>query len=68
LGLCSCIQKSHPQGPLGLIKEGAYSDIRIVDDDPTKDIRLLADADNKALITKAGKIYKIELSSRAQQN
>ena len=44
---------------LGVIKEGAYADIIIVNGDPTRDIRLLMDADkNIDLIMKDGKIYK----------
>jgi hypothetical protein len=44
---------------LGVIKEGAFADILIVNGDPTKDIRLLMDADkNIDLIMKDGKIYK----------
>jgi len=42
-----------------VIKEGAFADIIIVDGDPTKDIRLLMDANkNIGLIMKDGKIYK----------
>jgi cytosine/adenosine deaminase-related metal-dependent hydrolase len=46
-------------GPLGVIKEGAYADIILVDGDPTTDIRLLMDANqNIDLIIKDGKIYR----------
>jgi len=49
----------YPGAALGVIKEGAYADIIIVNGDPTKDIRLLMDADkNIDLIMKDGKIYK----------
>ena len=52
---------NHPyqDGPLGVIKEGAYADILLVDGNPLEDIRLLADPDsNLKLIMKDGKIYK----------
>jgi imidazolonepropionase-like amidohydrolase len=42
-----------------VIKEAAFADIILVNGDPTKDIRLLMDADkNINLIMKDGKIYK----------
>jgi len=51
----------HPykQGPLGVIKPGAYADILLVDGNPMKDISLLGDnGKNLALIMKDGRIYK----------
>jgi len=46
-------------GPLGVIQEGAYADILIVDGNPLEDILLLGDAEtNISLIMKDGKIYK----------
>jgi imidazolonepropionase-like amidohydrolase len=49
-------------GPLGVIEEGAYADILIVDGNPLEDILLLGDAKaNIPLIMKDGKIYKDEL-------
>jgi imidazolonepropionase-like amidohydrolase len=51
----------YPHGDLGMIKEGAYADILLIDGDPTKDIRLLMDSDNIDLIMKDGVIYKNEL-------
>jgi len=54
----------HPykQGPLGVIKEGAYADILLVDGNPLEDLSVLGD-DGKhlSLIMKDGKIYKNEL-------
>ncbi len=52
---------NHPyrEGALGVIQEGAYADILIVNGDPLKDILLLADPDkNLKIIMKDGKIYK----------
>lgn len=46
-------------GPLGVIKEGAYADILVVDGNPLEDILLLGDAKaNIPLIMKDGEIYK----------
>lgn len=46
-------------GPLGVIKEGAYADLLLVDGNPLKDITLLAKPDeNFKVIMKDGKIYK----------
>jgi len=55
----SGLKNPYPGAALGVIKEGAFADIIIVDGDPTKDIRLLMDANkNIGLIMKDGKIYK----------
>lgn len=51
----------HPyqDGPLGVIEEGAYADIILVDGNPLTDIDLVADPDrNFDLIMKDGVIYK----------
>jgi len=51
----------HPykQGPLGVIKEGAYADILLVDGNPLDDVSILGDnGKNISLIMKDGKIYK----------
>jgi imidazolonepropionase-like amidohydrolase len=46
-------------GPLGVIQEGAYADILLVDGNPLEDILLLVDPEkNLKLIMKDGKIYK----------
>ena len=47
------------EGPLGVIKEGAYADMLLVDGNPLKDVSVLADwKNNLRLIMKDGKIYK----------
>jgi imidazolonepropionase-like amidohydrolase len=51
----------HPyrDGPLGVIAEGAYADLILVDGNPLEDLDLLADPDaNFDLIMKDGVIYK----------
>ena len=52
---------NHPyqDGSLGVIEEGAYADILIVDGNPLEDIELMIDPDkNFKIIMKDGKIYK----------
>ena len=51
----------HPyqEGPLGVIKEGAYADLILVDGNPLENLDLVADAEaNFDLIMKDGVIYK----------
>jgi imidazolonepropionase-like amidohydrolase len=49
----------YPDGPLGVIKEGAYADIIVVNGDPLEDLNLVADPENNfAVIMKGGKFYK----------
>ena len=56
--------KRHPyrQGKLGVIEEGAYADLLIVDGNPLEDIMLLAQQGKKLnLIVQDGKIVKNNL-------
>lgn len=47
------------EGPLGVIKEGAYADILLVEGNPVKDVSIMADwKNNLKVIMKDGKIYK----------
>jgi imidazolonepropionase-like amidohydrolase len=49
-------------GPLGVIEEGAYADLLLVNGNPLDDILLLTDPQkNLSLIMKDGKIYKNQL-------
>ena len=49
-------------GPLGVIKEGAYADLLLVNGNPLDDILLLTEPEkNLNLIMKDGKIYKNQL-------
>lgn len=45
-------------GPLGVIKEGAYADILLWKGDPTKDIKIIEDENKLELIMKDGELYK----------
>lgn len=49
----------YPDGPLGVIKEGAYADLILVNGNPLEKLELVADPDkNFAVIMKDGNIYK----------
>lgn len=48
----------YPLGPIGVIQEGAYADILLVDGNPLEEISLMTDDDNFDLIMKDGTIYK----------
>ena len=54
----------HPyqEGPLGVVKDGAYADLIIVDGNPLEDLALVGDpGKNFDLIMKDGVVYKNEL-------
>jgi imidazolonepropionase-like amidohydrolase len=49
----------YPDGPLGVIEEGAYADLVLVDGNPLKNLDLVGDPEsNFDLIMKDGVIYK----------
>lgn len=49
----------YKDGPLGVVKEGAYADLLLVDGNPLEDVRVLEDYENNIkIIMKDGKIYK----------
>ena len=51
----------HPyqEGPLGVVKEGAYADLIIVDGNPLEKLELVGDpGKNFVVIMKDGKVYK----------
>ena len=52
----------YQEGPLGVVKQGAYADLILVNGNPLKDLDLVADPDkNFVMIMKDGKIYKNSL-------
>ena len=52
----------YPLGPLGVIKEGAYADLILVDGNPLEDLNLVANpVENFDLIMKDGKVYKNQI-------
>ena len=49
----------YPLGPIGIVLEGAYADLILVDGNPLENIDLVADAEkNFVMIMKDGTIYK----------
>ena len=58
LALCGP-RNPYKEGPLGVVAEGAYADLILVNGNPLADLDLVADPDkNFAMIMKDGKIYK----------
>jgi imidazolonepropionase-like amidohydrolase len=58
----SGVKNPYPDGPLGVIEEGAYADILLVEGNPLENILILQNyKKNIDLIMKDGKIYKREL-------
>jgi imidazolonepropionase-like amidohydrolase len=50
------------EGPLGVIKEGAYADMLLVEGNPVKDVAVMADwKNNLKVIMKDGKVFKNSL-------
>lgn len=49
-------------GKLGVVEEGAFADLLLVDGDPTENIDLVADPDNFVVIMKGGRVYKNTLA------
>ena len=49
----------YPDGPTGVVQEGAYADLLLVDGNPLEDIAIMTDPDNNfRIIMKGGVIYK----------
>lgn len=46
------------EGPLGVIEQGAYADLLLIDGNPLEDLTVLRDQNNLVVIMKDGKIYK----------
>ncbi|MDW4496415.1 amidohydrolase family protein [Sulfitobacter sp. D35] len=52
----------YPLGPLGVIEEGAYADMILVNGNPLEDLELISDAKaNFGMIMKDGTIYKYDM-------
>ena len=49
-------------GKLGVVEEGAFADLLLVDGNPLENLELIADPRHFVLIMKDGKIYKDTLS------
>ncbi len=57
----SGMKNPYPDGDLGVIKEGAYADMLLVEGNPLEDIKVIGETDNLLIIIKDGKIYKNKL-------
>ncbi len=74
MALCGTVLNPYPEGKLGVVKEGAYADLLIVDGNPLEDITVIGAVDKWQdapprngvktirLIMKDGKIYKNTLN------
>lgn len=52
----------YPLGPLGVVEEGAYADLLLVNGNPLEDLSLISDAKaNFGMIMKDGIIYKFDI-------
>lgn len=51
-------QNPYPEGKIGVLEEGSFADLCIVEGNPVEDLDILADRNNMKLIMKDGKIYK----------
>lgn len=54
----STYQNPYPDGKLGILEEGSYADILLVEGNPIEDVEVLSDTDNIKLIMKDAKVYK----------
>jgi imidazolonepropionase-like amidohydrolase len=56
------VKLTGPRNPypldLGVVAEGAYADLLLVNGNPLEDIRMVTDNENLKIIMKDGKIYK----------
>ena len=58
----SGLRSPYPDGDLGVVAEGAYADLLLVDGNPLEDLTAVTDPSNIRLIMKDGKVYKNTLS------
>ena len=58
----SGLRNPYPDGDLGVVAEGAYADLLLVDGNPLESLNAVTDASNIRLIMKDGKIHKNTLS------
>jgi imidazolonepropionase-like amidohydrolase len=54
----SGLRNPYPEGDLGVVKQGAYADLLLVEGNPLKDLSAVTDKENLKIIMKDGKIYK----------
>ena len=63
LAMSGPARNPYRDGPLGVIEEGAYADILLWDEDPTKDIKVIEDESKLQVVMKDGELYKNTLVS-----
>ena len=51
-------QNPYPEGKIGVLEEGAFADLLIVDGNPVEDLEVLADRTNIRLVMKDAVVYK----------
>lgn len=51
-------QNPYPEGKIGVLEEGSFADLCIVEGNPVADLDVLADRNNMKLIMKNGVVYK----------
>ncbi len=54
----SGLRNPYTEGDLGVVKEGAYADLLLVEGNPLEDLKAVTNSDNLKIIMKGGKIYK----------
>lgn len=54
-------QNPYPDGELGILTEGSYADILVVDGNPVENLDILSDTDNIRVIMKDAVVYKYTL-------
>ncbi len=54
----SGIRNPYPDGDLGVVKEGAYADLLLVEGNPLEDLSAVTETKNLLIIMKDGKIFK----------
>ena len=57
----SGLRNPYTEGDLGVVKEGAYADLLVVDGNPLEDLKAVTNADNIMPIMKVGRVYRDEL-------
>ena len=58
----SGLRNPYPDGDLGVIKEGAYADLLLVDGNPLENLSAVTDQENIKMIMKDGLVYKNTLN------
>lgn len=59
----SSFQNPYPEGKIGVLEEGSFADLLIVEGNPVEDLDILADRNNIKLIMKDAIIYKNALNN-----